>query len=358
MGSPRRARTMNFHTRQGFARNAGTLGVPPRTLGVAVVTGVEMTSLSACPPHRAQDAERALACALRSGPFDAALRAAIDARRLPLDRLRGRLAERGVQIGVTTLSYWQRGLRRPERPDSLRAVTALEDILGLPEHALTVLLGPRRPRGGATRPAPEFTEIIKAPAKLDQLLAELDSPAAGKLHVVSQYDTVRIGPERELARIETLSVVGSKQEGIDRALVIYTVDPGMDVGAVEIRAGEGCRVGRTRSDEAAGAVAAEMLFDRCLRTNDTQLLTYQVITNTRIESREHVTAFRLPADHYILRVAFDQHALPVDAHRFTARSSSGPESERAELTLDSHRSVHLVANDIGPGAVGIRWVWR
>lgn len=88
-----------------------------------------------------------LAVALRTGPFEHALRLAIRSRGLTLDRLRARLLERGVRTSLASLSNWQRGRCRPERVPSLRAVRELEDILGLPGDSLVALLGPRRPRG-------------------------------------------------------------------------------------------------------------------------------------------------------------------------------------------------------------------
>src|ERR1700716_1094763 len=84
---------------------------------------------------------------LREGPFPAALRAAIQASRLSLDRVQHRLATRGTTISVATLSYWQSGRRRPERPESLHALRHLEAVLRVPPNALTALLGPPRPRG-------------------------------------------------------------------------------------------------------------------------------------------------------------------------------------------------------------------
>lgn len=103
------------------------------------------------PAHPGADAaERDLAAALREGPFHAALRAAVAARGLTLQSVRHRLARRGIQVGVTSLSYWRQGRRRPERPESMRAVQALEEILELPPHALTRLLGPRHPAAPAT----------------------------------------------------------------------------------------------------------------------------------------------------------------------------------------------------------------
>jgi hypothetical protein len=91
--------------------------------------------------------------AVREGPFEVALAALIDRSGLTLDRVRDRLAERGVHVSRATLSYWRQGRSRPERAASLDAVTALEELFGLPNASLLKLLGPRRPRGPrAARP--------------------------------------------------------------------------------------------------------------------------------------------------------------------------------------------------------------
>jgi len=68
---------------------------------------------------------------LTTGPFDAALRAAVRARGLTLDRLRAHLARRGVPVALSTLSNWQQGKHRPAIIGSIRTVEALEDILAV-----------------------------------------------------------------------------------------------------------------------------------------------------------------------------------------------------------------------------------
>lgn len=113
--------------------------------------------------HGTQHADVATAeleTALRGGPFHVALRAAIAARGLPLQRVQHHLSRYGVKVGVTSLSYWQQGARRPQRPESLRAVRALEEILQLPDESLIRLLAkadersdPQRPRAVRTAPS-------------------------------------------------------------------------------------------------------------------------------------------------------------------------------------------------------------
>src|SRR5262245_19537372 len=88
---------------------------------------------------------------LAGDAFPVALRAAIRASGLSLDRIQYRLRARGLTISVTALSYWQSGRRRPERPESLSALKHLEEVLGVESGSLTALLGPPRPRGRAQR---------------------------------------------------------------------------------------------------------------------------------------------------------------------------------------------------------------
>ena len=102
-----------------------------------------------------------LAHLLRTGPFHLALRCALTVRGLALTRVQHKLAQRGIKVGVTSLSYWQQGARRPQRPESLRAVRALEEVLDLPAHSLHRPCPGVRHRDGRTavargreRPAP------------------------------------------------------------------------------------------------------------------------------------------------------------------------------------------------------------
>ncbi|GAA1020847.1 hypothetical protein Aple_076620 [Acrocarpospora pleiomorpha] len=129
---------------------------------------------------RVRGTERELAVLLRTGPFERALRAAIAARGLSLERLHVRLAERGAQVSLASLSNWQRGRSRPERSSSLVAVGELEVILGLPAHSLVTLLGPRRPRGrwladDPTAQRKELRELVESLAdhELPTVLAVL-----------------------------------------------------------------------------------------------------------------------------------------------------------------------------------------
>ncbi|MEU9835466.1 hypothetical protein AB0D67_28360 [Streptosporangium sp. NPDC048047] len=344
-----------------------------------------------------------LRVALSEGPFHAALRAAVEARGLTLERLRRGLEERGLRVGMTSLSYWQQGLRRPERPESLRAVRGLEEILALPPRSLMGLLGPPRPRGrGQGTRSPEDDGWPAVPPAgsahtLSALLHDLDGVADDRrLHVTAMYETLQIGADRSATRRETLQVVRARRDDPDRFIMVYRGDLGCDVERVRIRALEDCRVGRIRRDGATALVVAELLFGRALEAGETQVIRYELADPSGVETTEYERIFRLPADQYVLRVAFSPVALPGRVRRFTCHTpdrgerepgahrsgergpddhvlddhgpgehgldahvsaSDGYERVETELTLNAHHAAHLVTGPFGPGAVGVRWDW-
>ncbi len=294
-------------------------------------------------------------------PFHTALRSAINARGLSLERLRAKLAARDLHVGVTTLSYWQRGLRQPERQESRTVVAALEEILQLPAQSLTLLLGPPRPRGGAVRYPPDvlrYTAIMPHPAEMAPLLDRLDMAAAGRVHVACELATVELGADRAVRRTSVIRVVRAHQPNADRDTAIMWLDPGGDVDAVQVRATENCRLGRVSRDPAAGLIAAELLFDLSLQEEQTRVLSYEFVTDGRAECREFVRALRFPAEQYVLQIKFHPDALPVRCRRFTARGMTAPEQDSTELTVDGHHTVHLVLAQARHGIVGIRWEWQ
>lgn len=294
---------------------------------------------------------------LRTGPFHVALRAAIDARGLALHRIRHRLAERGVRVGVTSLSYWQQGSRRPSRPESMRAVRALEELLELPENALTRLLV--EGDGAVKRPASRsYRSLLDAAGALQQLFDELGTPADGGLHTITHFERVRIGPRRELLARDSQQAVRAHRDGIDRYIAIHYGDPGCDTARVSLEAGENCRAGRVRRHAATGLVAAELLFDTRLKAGDTYVFGYTFEDGTAGPCHEYVRGFSFGGGQYVLQVRFDEAALPVRCNGF-ARTAPGarPTGQRELTLLGPHRTVHLAEQAVRPGLLGIGWDW-
>ncbi|MEW2286447.1 hypothetical protein [Streptomyces sp. NPDC047841] len=298
--------------------------------------------------------------ALRGGPFHVALRAAIAARGLPLQRVQHHLSRHGVKVGVTSLSYWQQGARRPQRPESLRAVRALEEILQLPDESLIRLLAESDERATADRPAGRsYRSLIEASGVVDRLTADLGWSLDGGLHTVGHHERVRIGARRELVSREAHHIVRAHRDGVDRFVALHHGDPGRDPRRVTVHALENCRTGRLRWDQDTGVLVAELLFGTRLRTGDTFLFRYGIEDGTAGTSREHLQRFGFPGGQYALQVRFDTATLPVRCHRFTQHSAAAPRSGRQELPVTSpHHCAHLVESRIRPGVLGIAWDWE
>ncbi|WP_441250479.1 hypothetical protein [Kitasatospora sp. McL0602] len=308
-------------------------------------------------PHSVQPD---LAAVLRTGPFHLALRAAITARGLALHRVQQHLAQRGVHVGVTSLSYWQQGRRRPERAESLRAVRVLEEVLDLPAHSLTRLLGPRQSPAEANSPATRpYRDLIAPAAAVDDLLATISGPRDTGLHTITHIERIRVGADRQLLRRDSQHALRAHRDGIDRYLALYQGDPGCDITRVTVRGEENCRPGRVRRDPAANLLLAELLLDRRLRAGDTHLLGYGFDdAPAPAPSCEYVRGFNSGAGQYVLQVTFHPDALPVRCHRFASHSPGQPPYETEELTIDGHHCVHLVASSLRPCLLGIRWDWE
>ncbi|MFE9610608.1 hypothetical protein [Streptomyces sp. NPDC006012] len=298
--------------------------------------------------------------ALRGGPFHVALRAAIAARGLPLQRVQHHLSRHGVKVGVTSLSYWQQGARRPQRPESLRAVRALEEILKLPEESLIRLLAQTDDGSAAGRPAARsYRSQIEASGVLDRLRNELGWTLDGGLHALGHHDRVRVGARRELAARESHHIVRAHRDGVDRFVAVHHGDPGCVPGRMTVHALENCRTGRVRWDHETGVLVAELLFGTRLRSGDTFLFRYGVEDGTAGTSHEYTGDFAFPGGQYALQVRFDAESLPTHCHRFTQHSAAAPRSGRQDLPLSGvHHSVHLVEPRTRPGIVGIGWDWE
>lgn len=175
---------------------------------------------------RTETLGRELAHALRTGPFSAAMHLAVEASGLRLEEIQDKLAAQQFSVSLTTLSYWRRGRSRPERPESLRAVRALEDILGLPPESPMVQLGPGRPRGQwLAQPAGTIDmERLFAATAVSDLVAEFDNPTVHRLSLLSVHDSCRLGANRQELSMSVRQVLRANADRLSRCVVVYRID--------------------------------------------------------------------------------------------------------------------------------------
>lgn len=325
----------------------------------------EPTSSSASAHKAAQGTwprpARELSTVLASGPFEDALRTAIHDSGLSLDRIQHRLRSRGISISVATLSYWQSGRRRPERPESLEALSHIESELGLPAASLSSLLGPPKPRGRGYRPpaAPPLEQLWSRPNRLAQLLAQVDTTWDGSLHRISQQDRCEIAADGGVRNMRMQQVLKAATDGPDRWILV--MDPDDPTALLpELHSLRNCRAGKTIRDTETGFLVVELVFEQSLARGETVLMEYQLgYSEPPYPQNGNACChrFRLPVRECVVEVIFDQDRLPKLCQQVTLPLESGAVERRRNLQLGSDHSAHAVALDFGPGVFGITWEW-
>ncbi|MDH6436834.1 hypothetical protein M2158_005375 [Streptomyces sp. SAI-144] len=291
---------------------------------------------------------------LRSGPFHEALRAAISASGLSLERIQDRLRRMGMEISLASLSSWQSGRYRPERPRSLEALRALELLLAVPDGGLLSLLGPPRPRG-RWLPAGRGRRALEDvwPRNAKHALGDVETRWDAHLTRISTHSRIELDAFSRVSRKWTRQLLRADRDGPDRKVTLYQADgPG---APPEIHVSPPCRPGAvvTRSD--SGLFAAELLFERPLAQGETIIVEY---TLEFPSPRPHTTfveaTLHVPMREYVLQARFDPAALPTSCHSYRVNEESTFPTERL-LRLDAAGSVHAVALETGPCRFGIRW---
>jgi hypothetical protein len=298
--------------------------------------------------------------------FAETLHLAVEASGLSLDRIRHALANRGVRVSVTTLSYWRRGRSQPERASSMRAVRLLEELLDLPADALTALLGPPCPRGrwAAARPGGQPSVGGLGPADLwpgEQWLAnvfeELEATPGDDLERLSIHDTFQVDATRGECVLRLHQVVRATANRVSRCLIVHRSDEDTD-RLPEIGAVRHARLGRVRHRPEAGIVAAELLLDAPLGLGDTAVFEYEVRLTADSPATCYGRRFPVPVRQYVLQVQFAPGSAPAHCYRYERDPGADTDRVRRRLWLGASASAHVVALDQQPGQVGIRWEWE
>ncbi len=303
---------------------------------------------------------RDLARALRTGPFSAALHLAIEARGLRLDEVHDRLGAEGVMVSLATLSYWRRGHRRPEGADSVRAVSALEHILELPEGALSSqLVSPQRARRRTPFETAEtgISNLWARPESIIGLLSDLDSLRRSQIETMSLHEIYFVGPDRQESAMTVRQVFRVKEDNVTSSTVIYCQD---DVSAPPpvFTAIRGCRTGRVRNDRATGAAAVEFIFDRVLNAGDMAAVEYHISLASTVPAVDYHRNMPTDVSLYVLEVQFSSRALPARCFRYEKRSESAPPQGKRELWIGSAASATTIVTDARAGVVGVCWEWE
>lgn len=290
--------------------------------------------------------------------FASALHGAILARGLTLNRLSQRLAERGFALSTATLSYWSRGKYRPEGPESLAALAALEEILQVPAGSLRGLLSTRaRQRRAKSGQLVPFRELWgDFGAKVDQVIAQVGLSSAQhrvlSLHERHQFDGR--GAER-LCRV--IMVIEAATDEVDRIVAVFREDQGRSVGPT-VRPVSGIRLGRVLKDTATHVLFAELWFDRALRRGERTAIEYELrygIGGDRSTMCER--SFPARIKQYVVEVAFAPTAVPRRCRLVTEPIDGTPPATRP-ASVGIADTVRMVLLDQRAGSYRIEWEWE
>jgi hypothetical protein len=287
---------------------------------------------------------------LETGPFHAALRAAIRRRNLTLERLRCHLLRQGVSVAASSLSDWQHGHARPGPATSLRVIRALEQVLQVPGESLVRLLAMR---GSET----EAGGLDEQDGPLGELLEQLPGAHELDLDVVTRQDKVLVDAERRATSVRIRQLVLARRDGADRQVLRFFGDPGCDLGQVRLHSLENCRVGRVLRHSTAPVLVAELLFNEVLRAGDTWVIEYMIYDPTGERCEEYAHGVRRTEEHFLLEVRFDPAMLPVDCHSYVQTGLYESRLRMADLVLNNYTAVHLAVSGGTAGVVGIAWSW-
>jgi hypothetical protein len=307
--------------------------------------------LFAVPPP--EPAGRELAQALATGPFSRALSLAIDRSGLGLARLRGRLAAAGVPVSTTTLSYWRTGRTRPERPDSLRAVAVLEDVLGVPPRSLVELLA--RP-GHPGLPDPVHWERLWGPRDdVLPVLHSFDAADETSLLVLSLHEALQVDAARCLTRLRVREVVRAVEEPVQAKVVaLRGCVPGRPPRLVSARY---CRPVRTEVLPEQGFVVSELVPTRSMAVGETAILEYEFEYTDGVPDTSYDRRFRHPVAEHLLEVHFAPGTLPATCAAYRLDAPGAPERDVTAVPLSPAAPAHHFATGFGPGIRGLRWSW-
>ncbi len=299
--------------------------------------------------------------ALEQGPFHAALRLAIAARGLPLDRLRYRLHRGGLDISLTTLSSWQHGRTQPERPSSLAAVGLLETELDLPPGALLALLGPRRPRGphSATLRVPRQPEqMFSLGEPMSRLLDRFPEARAYDFDVVNRDDTLVLDDRGDLVSLSVRMTISARRDGLDSYYSTFAGDPGADVSGITIEGLTGVTVEQSWAVDGAPGMLTRLRFDDVLREGDDFLLEYRYAGTGGVPLHYQVYAAWRPTEQYLLHVRFHPDAVPQRVFRYDAKQVEDTPIPGGPVPVSSSSTVHMHERDVLGRVVGLCWVWE
>lgn len=291
-------------------------------------------------------------------PFAAALRSALDASGLGLERIQRRLDARGTHLSVATLSYWQSGRRVPSRRESFEALTELEVVLGLTAGTLVRLI-PRRGSGArAVDSIAALAANLQDGLEVPAMFAELDARLRRSVELLSEHTVVTVAADRAQHSRRIRRVLRAVADDVDRLMLINHVGD-RTAPPPTINPISHCSVGQRHVFTGSAVVVTELLYDRNLDKGDSIVVEYELQCGPPYPTDTYHGFLRQrPLREFVMEVNFDAAALPArcEWYQSTPGETEPPEQVRP-LDLDETNSVVVVRHDLPATHYGVRWHW-
>ncbi|AHI00837.1 hypothetical protein GCM10010174_15380 [Kutzneria viridogrisea] len=290
--------------------------------------------------------------------FAAALHAAILARGLTLDRLAHRLGERGFTLSTATLSYWSRGRSRPERPESLAALTALEQILEVPPDSLRAQLVERvrKGRGKPERDVPFNALWGDVGEDVDHVIAQVGQPSTRR-RTLAFHERFRLDATGAEQHCRVITAVEAITDNVERTLLVYRDDSGT-AALPELIPVSGARLGRVRQDEATRVMVVELWLDSVLDKGERTIFEYELHYQpggapARMVERRFPSLLRS----YLVEVEFHPEALPARCAA-VSETIEGVRLSSRPVAISPDGVARAVLTDVPAGVFRIHWEWE
>lgn len=293
-----------------------------------------------------------------AGPplFHHALRTAIDARGLGLDRISAHLRLMGHSISAATLSYWQSGRSAPSRFTSLAAIGALEVILGAPRGSLARLATVAPPPTGPTRSGagvPKLADVVDRGRVVDAILADWNDTLDRDATVVSKQTIGWADALGNTPVIRPREIIVLFAQPIET----YVVAGGHPFAGVlvEVDALVGGTVRRAVSETDSSFTIAQLALPP-IPPGGSHVLEYE-IRFSRVPDFRRERGQCLVVAVGSVREAFVEVRFPPGARPDVAMAVERRDAvEVSSPVAGGPGSARVLRRDFGPGTLGIEWI--
>ena len=286
-----------------------------------------------------------------AGDFAAALRGALSRRGLTLDRVAAHLRARGHLVSIATLSYWQSGRSVPSRAQSLRAIGALESVLGLPRGSMERLV-PAQPRDVSVEPRPACADIVRQRARIDAIVRDLQVTIDHGIERISNHTFTFVDVSGESPSVLCREVLCLTEDAVSG----YVVTAGHPLGGIDVVVTpvSGCAPGRVVSDSTDSLCVTELALPS-LRRGDMHVVEYELgfhgLPERPLPRAQAILWFVTGIRELHLQVAFLPQAAPSHV---TLIEGIGPAEMRVRQPLRT-AVVGVTRSYPGPCRVGFEW---